>query len=162
MRTGCLIRGLVVMLLMLSATAARAVADADVLAVIVAPGFDSSVTRDELMLIYKRKKLFWSDDSRVQPVNLPSADPLRRRFSRALLGAAPEDMEKYWNDMYFHGISPPYVLASQEAVIRFVTSTPGAIGYVPFCSVENRARIVLVITADGTVSDNIAAFHCAR
>lgn len=141
---------------------AWAESDDDVLAVIVAPGHHTALTREELVLIYKRKKLYWSDDSKIQPVNLPSADPLRRRFSRTVLGAAPEDMEKYWNDMYFHGVSPPYVLASQEAVIRFVTSTPGAIGYVPYCSVEARARIVLVITADDSISDKIPPLHCSH
>ena len=162
MRAIRLMQGLILICLSLFGSVLHATPDDDVLAVIVAPGFDTAVSSEELTLIYKRKKLFWPDDSKVQPVNLPSSDPLRYRFSQAVLGAAPEDMEKYWNDMYFHGVSPPYVLASQEAVIRFVVSTPGAIGYVPYCSVRDRARIVLVITAEGRVGDKRASVRCDR
>jgi ABC-type phosphate transport system substrate-binding protein len=44
--------------------------------------------------------------------------------------------------MYFHGVQPPYVLASDEAVIRFVVSTPGAIGYVSNCLADRRVTVV--------------------
>jgi ABC-type phosphate transport system substrate-binding protein len=132
------------------------------IAVILAPGHGRSVKKDELTLIYKRKKLFWPDGSRIQPVNLPAASSLRREFSLAVLGASPEELEKYWNDMYFHGISPPYVLASEEAVLRFVAETPDAIGYVSFCSVAHRAKIVLVVTPGGHISEDIASVQCGR
>jgi hypothetical protein len=132
------------------------------IAVIVAHGHGRSVKKDELLLIYKRKKLFWPDGSRIQPVNLPVANALRREFSLAVLGAAPEELEKYWNDMYFHGISPPYVLSSEEAVLRFIAETPDAIGYVSFCSVAGRAKTLLVITPAGRISEDVAGVQCGR
>jgi hypothetical protein len=132
------------------------------IAVIVAPGHGASVKKDELALIFKRKKLFWPDGSRIQPVNLPAANSLRHAFSLAVLGASPEELEQYWNDLYFHGVSPPYVLSSEEAVLRFVAETPDAIGYVAFCSVAGRAKTVLVITASGRISEDVASVQCGR
>jgi hypothetical protein len=44
--------------------------------------------------------------------------------------------------MYFHGVLPPHVLESEEAVVLFVNSTPGAIGYISFCPPNLRAKIV--------------------
>jgi len=114
------------------------------MAVIVAQ--ESSVTRinrDDLALIFKAKKRYWDDGLRIQAVNLPAAHPLRRAFSAQILGSNPEELDDYWRDMYFHGVRPPYVFASEEAVIRFVSSTPGAIGYVSSCATDHRVRVVM-------------------
>lgn len=132
------------------------------MAIIVAPGHAREVKKDELALIFKRKKLFWNDGGKVQPVNLPASSPLRRVFSHAVLGTSPEELEKYWNDMYFHGISPPFVLTSEEAVLRFVAETPGAIGYVGYCNAGTRVAVALVIAADGHVSDDASSVNCPR
>ncbi len=132
------------------------------MAVIVAPGHAKGLRKEDLTLIFKRKKQFWNDGSKVQPVNLPASNPLRRAFSQAVLGASPEELEKYWNDIYFHGISPPFVLSSEHAVMHFVAETPGAIGYVPFCSVDAHVEIALVISAAGHVIDDIASVTCPK
>lgn len=144
------------------ATPARAASGEGVIAVIVAPGHGKSIKKDELPLIYNRRKLFWPAGSRIQPVNLPAASALRRSFSQAVLGASLEALEKYWNDLYFHGVSPPFVLSSEEAVLRFVAETPDAVGYVAFCKVAGRARVVLVITPAGNISEDVAGIQCGR
>ena len=132
------------------------------LAVIVAPGHAKGLKREDLTLIFKRKKLFWNDGSKVQPVNLPASNMYRRVFSQAVLGATPEELEKYWNDVYFHGISPPFVLSSEHAVMHFIAETPGAIGYVPFCSIDVHVEVALVITATGHISDDTASVICPK
>lgn len=156
------LRALALAALVWFALPARAASGEGAIAVIVAPGHNGGVKKDELALIFKRKKLFWPDGGRIQPVNLPAANPLRHAFSLAALGASPEELEKYWNDMYFHGVSPPYVLSSEEAVLRFVAETPDAIGYAAFCSVAGRAKTVLVITATGRISEDVASVQCGR
>ena len=132
------------------------------IAVIVAPGHAKSLKKDDLALLFKRKKLFWADGIKAQPANLPASHPLRRLFSQAVLGHTPEELEKYWNDLYFHGISPPHVPASEEAMLRFIAETPGAIGYVPFCSADSRVAVAPAITANGHIIDEISAVDCTR
>lgn len=134
----------------------------EAIAVIVPPGHGKALKKDDLALVFKRKKLFWSDGGKMQPVNLPASNPLRRTFSLTVLGATPEELEQYWNDRYFHGVSPPFVAGSEEAVLRFVAETPGAIGYVPLCSVDDRVTVALVISAAGHISEDATSASCPR
>ncbi len=108
----------------LPAAAIIVIANAD-----VDPGRDS-ITPAELRRIFMLRKRFWADGRRIAPVNLPAADSLRRAFSRAVLGQSPRDLADYWNDLYFHGVEPPPVMESQQAVELYVARTPGAVGYV--------------------------------
>jgi hypothetical protein len=70
---------------------------------------------------------------------------LRRAFSQSVLGGVPEGFEDYWRKLYFQGVLPPHVLASEEAVIRFVSSTPGAIGYVTSCIPAHGVQLLMVV-----------------
>ncbi|WP_020649597.1 hypothetical protein [Solimonas variicoloris] len=104
------------------------------IAVIAAPArAEARLDLDTLALIYQRKRQYWPDGSRIQPVNLAADHPLRLAFSRAVLGMDAAALESYWNEQYFRGVRPPYVVASSEAMLRFVAETPGAIGYVDAC-----------------------------
>lgn len=115
-------------------------------AVIVGPGVaEHHLSAGEVALIYRRKQNFWADGKRIHPVNLPPSHPLRRSFSQNVLGLPPEALEEYWREMYFHGVLPPHVLASEKAVLLFVGSTPGAIGYVSSCLPESGVRVVLSV-----------------
>ena len=115
-------------------------------AVITGPGTtEGQLSHASVSLIFRRKQNFWENGTRIQPVNLPAAHPLRRSFSQTILGHLPEAMEDYWREMYFHGILPPHVLASEEAVVLFVSSTPGAIGYISNCLPEHRVNVVLIV-----------------
>jgi ABC-type phosphate transport system substrate-binding protein len=139
-----------------SMTCAQAANADSAIAVVVAPGQERKLDVDELALIYRRKKLFWSEGVRVTPINLEANDPLRQLFSQRVLRISPEAMQRYWNDMYFNGVSPPHVLASAEAVLRFVAQTPGAVGYVAYCDADPRVHVALVLTPAGPVSEKVA------
>jgi hypothetical protein len=54
-------------------------------------------------------------------------------------------MEDYWREQYFHGVLPPRVLESEQAVALFVGATPGAIGYVASCPSGLRAKVLLTV-----------------
>jgi hypothetical protein len=103
------------------------------------------LSREAVARLFMRRQLYWDGGLRAQPVNLPARHPLRRLFSQNLLGSRPEDLDDYWRDMYFHGVLPPHVLGSEEAVLLFVASTPGAIGYVSGCAGTARLQIVLIV-----------------
>ena len=98
-----------------------------------------------LVNIFKRKMRVDKEGKTLIPVNLPVDHPLRSVFSMTLFGQQPEAMERYWNEQYFKGISPPFVLSSMEAIRRFVASTPGAIGYVMDCQSKEGVEMLLDI-----------------
>ena len=126
--------------------AARPVAAETIAVIVAADSAYNRISKDTLADIYRRKLRFSQDGQAWVPVNLPATDPLRRAFSMILFDREPEDMEEYWNAQYFHGVSPPFVLASAEAVLRFVATTRGAIGYVASCQVDARVKVLARLT----------------
>jgi len=113
----------------------------------------------ELGLIFLRKKQYWQDGIRMRPVNLHAEHPLRLYFSKTVLGSLPNEQADYWNGLYFHGTTPPYSVQSEEAVLRYVSNTKGAIGYIGACKLDERVRPVLWII-DNTISTSKPALNC--
>jgi ABC-type phosphate transport system substrate-binding protein len=107
----------------------------------------TSIDLETLKRVYLRKQELDNNSNRWIPLNLPSSHELRQAVSKILFHKRPEDLEEFWNEQYFQGISPPKVLASEEAVLRFVTITPGAIGYVHKHQLDDRVKVLTFISA---------------
>jgi len=115
-------------------------------AVIVADGIaERGISPKNVALIFRRRQAYWGDGVRTQPVNLPASNAVRRAFSQCVLGELPEAMENYWREMYFHGVLPPHVVDSEQAVVLLVASTPGAIGYVSSCPKDVAVNVVFTV-----------------
>lgn len=140
--------------------AATAAADEPWIAVIAEAGQQASIDSAALARIYRRRTQVDGDGHRYIPVNLPADQPLRRRFSRAVLGVEPEALDAYWNQQYFLGVTPPHVLGSEAAVSRFVAATPGAIGYRGACPDDSAVRVILLIDPAGALHPPGAAPAC--
>ena len=97
---------------------------------------------NQLRNIYLKRIYLDSAGHALVPVNLPPGNALRKAFLHATLHMSDAQMQDYWNRRYFQGVSPPYVLASQTAVVQFVAKTPGAIGYVLACRATPGVKIV--------------------
>jgi hypothetical protein len=54
-------------------------------------------------------------------------------------------MQDYRNTQYFHGVPPPYVLASEKAVFEFVANTPGVIGYVSTRILTGQVKVLMYL-----------------
>ena len=121
--------------------------NAPVIAVIV-NSEELALATNELNLIYWRKQLYWPKGQRIKPVNLRPEHPLRQQFSQIILGSPPKKQIDYWNGQYFNGILPPYSVNSEEAVLRYVAQTSGAIGYVDACHVDSRVKAVMWIAQE--------------
>ena len=150
----------VVAALLLVLASPPGVSEEPLMAVVVAAARVDRPDADEIAQMFKRRKLFWSDGSRIQPVNLPADHPLRQRLMHHLLHQSADAQQEYWNEQYFHGVLPPHVLASEEAMLRFVADTAAAIGYLPACPPDPRVRAVLLVTADGHLLKPEAAPAC--
>jgi ABC-type phosphate transport system substrate-binding protein len=133
-----------------------AVSAQDEIAIIVAkdaPKFqiDATILRD----IYLKKIFINERGQAFVPVNLPPEHPLRRALTDSIFNKSAQQLQDYWNQRYFHGITPPYVLNSQEAVLQFVAKTPGAIGYIAPCRIDARVKLVLSIPAPPSLRENL-------
>jgi len=110
------------------------------------------IASNELNLIYWRKKQYLDGGQPVHPVNLHAEHPLRLAFSTTVLKSLPKDQTDYWNGVYFHGVSPPRSLLSEEAVIRYVTETKGSIGYINACLLDARVKPILWIVKEKIIN----------
>jgi len=132
-----------------------------VIAVIVARyGPDQTLDKSALARIFLRKTALWANGETILPVNLSAAHPLRRLFSQRVAGLEPEELEDYWNDQYFHGVFPPYAVASEEAALRYVSESAAAIGYVSACAVDGRVKALLYLTPAGVAQGGTPARYC--
>lgn len=116
-----------------------------VVAVIVHPSRTDTPSLREIGRIYLRQQRFWSDRDPILPVNRDYGSRVRRRFEQRVFGDATATLARHWDELYFQGVLPPPVLASDAAVRDFVAARPDAIGYVDARHVDGSVRIVLRI-----------------
>lgn len=119
-----------------------------------------AIFRRNLESIYRRQLLFDRNNKIVIPINLPPMHPLREAFSLRIFNEKPQNMQAYWNEQYFHGTSPPHVVASPEAMKRFVEVTPGAVGYVLQCQVDRRVRVLWTMKIE--IQDEMLDILCSK
>ncbi|MDD5364981.1 MAG: hypothetical protein PHR30_06535 [Gallionellaceae bacterium] len=137
-----------VLVLLIGLAAGRVFAAEAAIAVIAGPQAPTiNYDRQTLKDIFLKRIVVDASGVALAPLNLPPADPLRQAFSLALWGQPPEAKQHYWNERYFSGVTPPYVVRSQEAMLRFVADTPGAVGYVSDCLADARVTVVARLPA---------------
>ena len=152
-------------MLIASAPMVQAEENTPVISIIVANNLnieELKLTPNDLSLIYWRKQLYWPKGQRIKPINLRSEHHLRQQFSQTILGSLPKAQIDYWNGQYFDGVLPPYTVNSEEAVIRYVAQTNGAIGYVQACLVDERVKAVIWLMPNGNVLSNKPTLNCTK
>jgi len=115
---------------------------------------------ENLKPIFWRKQRYWPKGLPIKPVNLDAQHAIRTQFSQSILGSLPNEQIDYWNGQYFNGIKPPYSVKSEEAVLRYVAKTKGAIGYVDACQVDVRVKPVFWIVQQTITSVPPANLSC--
>ncbi len=115
----------------LAASAHSAAAAEAPVRVIVHPAVKGTqIPRGVLSAIFLKQAKRWGDGSAVVPVDQSIQSPVRNHFSNSLLGQTLMDVQIYWQRRMSAGQLPPPVKTSDDDVIAFVASTPGAIGYI--------------------------------
>jgi ABC-type phosphate transport system substrate-binding protein len=145
-------RGRAFLLALLSGTGsfacmAGSVQPDETLMAVIASNHDSlpAISDGTLREIYLKKIFVNSDGRPYVPVNLPPDHRLRYAFIFSVLHMNTQQLQAYWDRRYFQGVNPPYVLGSQTAVVKFVATTPGALGYVQRCYVTPDVHVILLL-----------------
>jgi ABC-type phosphate transport system substrate-binding protein len=132
-------------LFLLAFTVSVSRADAPVLRVIVHPEVAATkVDRKFVTDAFLKKRTRWGDDQLIRPVDLGASSSVRRRFSDDILGRSIDAVRRYWNQQVFsgRGVPPPQV-ENEAAVVEYVLTHPGAIGYVTAGTDVRGAKIVM-------------------
>jgi ABC-type phosphate transport system substrate-binding protein len=90
----------------------------------------AKISRGALTSIFLKQAPKWGDGSAILPVDQSVRSDVRRSFSGDVLLQGIAEVQLYWQRKMSSGVTPPPVKTSDEDVVAFVASTPGAIGYV--------------------------------
>src|SRR5688572_8515134 len=114
--------------------------------VVVHPSTEvSTLTKSELSDYLLKRKLTWPNGKAVIPVDLPEKSEVRAAVVRDVFGRSASAIKSYWNQQIFSGRAiPPAEKASDEQVVAFIESSPGAIGYVSTSAPVGRLIVVPV------------------
>jgi ABC-type phosphate transport system substrate-binding protein len=102
-----------------------------------------ALERERVADIFLKKTMRWPDGSPISAVDLRYGSSVRQRFSEQVLLRSASAVRNYWQQRIFTGRGvPPPELDSDEAVIRYVQSRRGAVGYVSETAVTSAVKVV--------------------
>jgi ABC-type phosphate transport system substrate-binding protein len=106
---------------------------------------ESSVSPAQLLDIYLLNTRTWSDGQVIALTCLRENGNVEKRFYD-ILHRTPLEMRKVWLRAQLSGQArPPEMIASQEEMVKRVSATPGAIGFVSREKVQGNVKILLVL-----------------
>ena len=90
----------------------------------------STIDREKVTRLFLKKQTKWDSGEAVLPVDQVDGAS-KDTFSRQMLDKSPAAVKSFWQQQIFSGrdVPPPQKQTDQE-VIEFVKSRPGAVGYV--------------------------------
>ena len=106
----------------------------------------TQLTKGELRALFLVLKTNWPHGAEALPINLPDSNELRRRFDLAVLGWTPEEVANYWIDRKIRGDArTPKKASSTLAVLKVVSGSEGAVGYVHRSETTQQVKVVATI-----------------
>ena len=91
----------------------------------------SGLNRTDVREIFSARKQYWDDGSKITVFVLDSNASAHQAFCRQVLQIFPYQLERLWNQIIYSGQGDkPSVVTSESDMLKAVTTTPGAIGYV--------------------------------
>jgi ABC-type phosphate transport system substrate-binding protein len=106
----------------------------------------TSISRKDLSAIFLRRKTDWPDGTTAWPVDQLESAPARVGFSRGVHRRTCAAVKTYWLQVVFSGRGvPPYEKATDDGVLDYVKSHPGAIGYVSTGAPTHEVKVLRVV-----------------
>jgi hypothetical protein len=135
-----MLRRCAVLSLLMLPCAARA--DGSVFVMLVHPENQvGAASHDFLREAFLKRTTEWPGGTAIKPVDLRPNARVREAFSRRILGRSVAAVKSYWQQRIFSGRGvPPPELESDQAVVRYVTTNVGAVGYISSDSDPGQAR----------------------
>lgn len=105
----------------------------------------SDISSDALAKIFLKQASKFPDGAAATPVEPAKTSPARAAFAKVVLGRTVQNLESFWQQQIFSGKDvPPANKATDDDVIAFVKSNPGAIGYVSGGAAVAGVKVVAV------------------
>jgi len=101
----------------------------------------TKLSKSAIKKIYLKKKLFYANQ-KLLPINLLAQDKIRMVFESRVLGMQREDINDYWIEQHYHGITPPITQKSYRSLSEFIKNVKGSIGYLSKRNVNKKMRVL--------------------
>jgi ABC-type phosphate transport system substrate-binding protein len=132
------------LLLLILATPVGAFA-ADYVVIVNAQNAVHSISPKDLSLIFLKKNTRWPNGQKIELIALPDTTPASIRFDKEIFKRSPAAIRAYWQQEIFSGRSvPPVEKTTDEEIVAFVASNPGAIGYVAVAPSKAGVKVIKV------------------
>lgn len=105
----------------------------------------NDISKRDLARIFLKKITRWPDGRAARPVDLDAGSKAREHFSSDILGRTVRAVRSYWYQTIFSGRAvPPPEVETDAAVVAYVLSNKGAVGYVSADAPTGRAKVIEV------------------
>lgn len=95
--------------------------------------------------IFMKQMRMWPHGESIVPVDWDATSPVREAFSQQMLARSVREMADYWvQQAVTQGLAPPSTQRSSRALLRFVSSVPGAIAYVPPGEADETVAVIKI------------------
>jgi ABC-type phosphate transport system substrate-binding protein len=106
---------------------------------------ETKVEREFVADAFLKNVTRWGDNEAIRPVDQRADSAVRRRFSDSVLRRSVPAVKTYWQQRIFSGRGvPPPELDSDEAVVHYVESNPGALGYISGTAPTGKTKVLVV------------------
>lgn len=103
------------------------------------------LSNNAVRAIFGMRLRTWPDKTPIKVFVLGDRDPAHANFTKQVLSIFPHQLRRAWDRQVFSGTAQaPNEVRSIEAMLSAVSSTPGAIGYLPAGLVDDNVRVVEV------------------
>ena len=105
----------------------------------------SQLSAGEIKKIYLGKKKVWSNGLKVVFVKLGKGD-VSKKFLKKYVKKNQGMFDKYWKKKMFTGSgTPPIVFDKEKDLVKYVSETKGAVGYVSAGSYSESVKFLSVL-----------------
>ena len=106
---------------------------------------ETSINSSKLANVYSLSQLKWSDGSKIVVFEQSGDNDQKAKFYQ-YISKEPQSLKKEWLKKQFSGeAKAPESLSSDDEILKKVSSTPGAIGYIKSSSVNGTVKVLTEI-----------------
>lgn len=138
-------RGVMLLIIAVLCFGMSSSASGEVAVIVNSGNSESDVSLGELKSIYFGENKKWGNGSKIVLVDQKSNKELCEKFYKTTTGKSPSALKEIWIKKMLTGeMSPPKAFDSDQAVIKFVASNEGAIGFIDSQSATGSVKVLAI------------------
>jgi ABC-type phosphate transport system substrate-binding protein len=107
-----------------------------------------NLSPNDVEQIFLGRKTRWSDNQDIHFVVMKGGD-VHEKFVKSYLSKTPSQFQAFWKMRIFTGQGrAPLSFDKPEDILDYVSSTPGAIGYIPASLPRENVKVVATLPAN--------------